>query len=240
MSEDHPRDWKNLDLTSACRILENAGRRDPASVSKDPSEQLQYIIDCLCDLSVHDGLTGLVNATFFHAVLNREIERSMRTAGTCGLMVIDIDHFKNINDTYGHSVGDKVIQSVAAQMKKSMRSMDTAARIGGEEFAIILPECTPEDALKAATRIHASLNPFTATVDDIVLKLTTSVGLVWTDPNATAITSSVMLSLADQEMYLAKRSGRGRMCYRHTEPVFVSSPEKSALMNISFEERLNG
>ena len=109
MSEDHPRDWKNLDLTSACRILENAGRRDPASVSKDPSEQLQYIIDCLCDLSVHDGLTGLVNATFFHAVLNREIERSMRTAGTCGLMVIDIDHFKNINDTYGHSVGDKVI-----------------------------------------------------------------------------------------------------------------------------------
>jgi diguanylate cyclase (GGDEF)-like protein len=239
MSEDYPNDWNKLDLAAAIRILENAGLPDPRSVSEKLDGQVQYIIDSLCNLSIHDGLTGLVNATFFHAVLTREIERSLRTGRTCGLMVIDIDHFKKVNDTYGHITGDKVIQSVALQMKDVMRSMDTAARIGGEEFAIILPECTPEDAIEAATRIHSTLNPFTVKMDNVALELTTSVGLVWTDPNV-SVTSALLLAEADQEMYLAKRSGRGRLCYKHTESTLVSTQERSALMTMHFEEQLNG
>jgi diguanylate cyclase (GGDEF)-like protein len=239
MSKQKPEDKKQLNLTAALRILQNAGRPDPRLLSDDPDVQIQSIIDSLCDLSIHDGLTGLVNATFFYAVLGREIDRSLRTGRTCGLMVMDIDHFKQINDTYGHSMGDKVLQSVAAQMKRSLRSMDTAARIGGEEFAVILPECTPEDAIHAATRIHSFLNPLTLMMEQNTLRLTTSVGLVWTNPNV-SVSSAALLSEADHEMYRAKRAGRGRLCYKHPDSTLVSQQERTALMTLRFEENSNG
>jgi diguanylate cyclase (GGDEF)-like protein len=228
-------DDRKLDLSSALRILENAGRPDPRLASDDPDVQLQKIIDTLCDLSIHDGLTGLVNATFFHAVLTREIERSLRTRRTCGLIVVDIDHFKNVNDTYGHIAGDKAIQAFASELKSSLRSMDTAARIGGEEFAAILPECEPEDAINAATRIHSVLNPVTVSVEGESLKLTTSAGLVWTNPNF-SVTSTALLSEADQEMYRSKRTGRGRLCYRYGDATQISDDERSALLDRSLEE----
>ena len=230
---------KQLDLSKALRILKNAGMTDPRLTSDDPNVQIQNILDALCDLSIHDGLTGLVNATFFHAVLAREIERSLRTGRTCGLMVIDIDHFKNINDTYGHKTGDQAIQSVAEHMRRSLRSMDTAARIGGEEFAIILPECTQEDAIHAATRIHSTLNPLAITINGKNLQLTTSVGLVWTNPNV-PMSSSALLSEADEEMYRAKRSGRGRLCYKQMDSTLVSNQERSALMTLPFKEGIHG
>ncbi len=225
-----------MDLTEAIRILNNAGKPDPRQASDNPDVQIQSIIDALCDLSVHDGLTGLVNVTFFHAVLNREINRSLRTGRSCGLMVIDIDYFKSVNDTYGHSTGDAAIQSVAAHMKANLRSMDTAARIGGEEFAIILPECAPEDAIHAATRIHSGLNPINVHVRSHSLQLTTSVGLVWTNLNA-PISSAALLEQADREMYRAKRSGRAQLCHPPIEITMVSHQERSALMNLQLEER---
>lgn len=222
-----------LNLTAALRILQNAGRPDPRLSLDDPNMQVQSIIDALCDLSIHDGLTGLVNTTFFHAVLVREIDRSVRTGRTCGLVAIDIDHFKVINDTYGHSAGDKAIQAIAAELKRSMRSMDTAARIGGDEFSVILPECTPEDAILAATRIHSVLSPIAISVDEHTLNLTTSAGLVWTNPKL-QVSSVALLSEADQEMYRAKRSGRGRLCYRSPDSTLVSQPERSALMALRY------
>jgi diguanylate cyclase (GGDEF)-like protein len=229
------KDEKKLDLSSALRILQNSGCPDPRIGIGDPDAQIQSIIDALCDLSIHDGLTGLVNVTFFHAVLAREIERSLRTGRTCGLMVIDVDFFKNINDTYGHATGDIALQSVAKQMQHSLRAMDTAARIGGEEFAVILPECEPPDAIHAAMRIHSGLNPLTVSLEQNPLQLTTSVGLVWTNPNKP--TSSLnLLSEADQEMYRAKRSGRGRLCYRNLDSTLVSYQERSALMNLQIED----
>jgi diguanylate cyclase (GGDEF)-like protein len=229
---------RQLNLSSALRILENAGCPDPRTGIEDPDAQIQSIIDALCDLSVHDGLTGLVNATFFHAVLEREIERSLRTGRTCGLMVIDLDFFKHINDTYGHATGDKALQAVASQMQRSLRGMDTAARIGGEEFAVILPECEPTDAIHAAMRIHAGLNPIVISLEQNTLQITSSVGLVWTDPSKP--TSSLkLLSEADQEMYQAKRSGRGRLCYRNLDSTLVSYQERSALMNIQIEDGIN-
>ena len=127
MAEKKPGKTDSLNLTAALRILQNAGITDPRLFSEDAAVRIQFIINTLCDLSIHDGLTGLVNATFFHAVLSREIHRSLRTGRTCALMVIDIDHFKNINDTYGHAKGDEVLQKVAAQLKANLRSMDTAA-----------------------------------------------------------------------------------------------------------------
>ena len=235
MSDSSSGNKKRYDLTAALRILRHAGRDVPQLYAEDSDEQVQNIIDALCDLSIHDGMTGLVNATFFHVMLSREIERCLRTGNTCGLMVLDIDYFKRINDTYGHGVGDRVIQSVAASIMQSMRSMDTAARIGGEEFAVIFPECTPEDALHAATRIHKGLNPLEITVDMHDLRITSSVGLVWTEPSHT-ISSGALLSEADREMYRAKRSGRRRLCHPPMEPITVSREERSDLMALLTRE----
>jgi diguanylate cyclase len=239
MSGNSPEGKYQLDLTTALRILRNAGREDPRLHTDDPDEQIQGIINALCDLSIHDGMTGLKNASFFHAVLAREIERSMRTGKTCGLMVLDIDHFKRINDTYGHSAGDKVIRAVAANIIQSMRSMDTAARIGGEEFAVILPECAPEDAIHAATRIHQNLNPLLLAVDMQNLQVTSSAGLVWTDMSY-AISSAELLSEADREMYRAKHSGRARLCHPPLESTLISQQERSDLMAIMFEGTHHG
>jgi len=231
-------DEKGLDLTAALRILRHAGRPDPTQLMNDCGIPLQAIIDALCDLSVHDGLTGLVNATFFHAALSREIGRSARTGRTCCLMVIDADHFKRVNDTYGHHAGDYVLQTLAQTLKQSLRSMDTAARIGGEEFAVILPECTPEDALIAGTRIHALLNPLIVRIGDETLRLTTSVGLVWADPQDPA-DSKTLVSQADQEMYRAKRSGRGRLCHPPLKTTQISPEERAALASGNLEENSN-
>jgi diguanylate cyclase (GGDEF)-like protein len=229
---------RQLDLTAAKRILENAGRPDPTRLSDNSDEQIQSLIDVLCDLSMHDGLTGLVNASFFHAVLAREIDRSSRTGRHCALMVIDIDHFKNINDTYGHSTGDSALKSVAIQMRRSLRTMDTAARIGGEEFAVILPECEPDDAINVARRIHSLLNPLALTIDLQNIKLTTSVGLVWTDFNAPK-SAAALLAQADQEMYRAKRTGRGRLCYPASDTTQISGEERSALLIMKIEGEAN-
>ena len=154
-------------------------------------------------------------------------------------MVVDIDYFKKFNDTYGHRIGDRVLQSVAEQMKLSLRSMDTAARIGGEEFAIILPECSPEDAIAAATRIQAVLNPLTLILEEHTLRLTASGGLVWTNPNV-PVSSVALLSEADQEMYRAKWAGRGRLCYKHLDSTLVSHQERSALMSLPLGDGANG
>jgi diguanylate cyclase (GGDEF)-like protein len=239
MSENRGNGKKELDLTAALRILRQAGRLDPRSLSEDPDLQIQGIIDALCDLSVHDGLTGLVNATFFHAVLSREISRSVRTGRTCGLMVIDLDYFKQINDTYGHNTGDLALQAVAGKLKHGLRGMDTAARIGGEEFAVILPECTPPDAIHAATRILSAVNPLIIALGQTSIRLTASGGLVWTNPNR-PVDSTTLLSEADQEMYRAKRAGRGRLCYTSTEPTVISHRERTALLDLRIEENTDG
>jgi diguanylate cyclase (GGDEF)-like protein len=217
-----------LNLTTAQRILQHAGRLDSIRASLDPDEQLQSLIDALCDLSVHDGLTGLVNASFFHAALTTEMDRSARTGRSCALLVIDIDHFKKVNDTYGHQVGDYSIQTVARLMEKSLRGMDTAARIGGEEFAVILPECSPEAALQAARRIHGTLNPFVVACAEATITLTSSAGLVWTDL-ARAESARELLARADQQMYRAKRLGRQQLCHPPIRSTEVTSDEKVLL-----------
>lgn len=230
----HPAGDKGLNLAAALRILRHAGRPDPTQLGSE-MVQLQAIIDGLCDLSVHDGLTGLVNATFFHAVLSREIGRSVRTGRICCLMVIDADHFKHVNDTYGHHVGDYVLQVLAQKLKQSLRSMDTAARIGGEEFAVILPECAPADAIHAGARIHGVLNPLAVSIGNEKLGLTTSAGLVWTDPR-NPVSSTDLVAQADQEMYRAKRSGRARLCHPPLRTTQITPEERDALASCKPEE----
>jgi len=240
MTADAPRGpIRGLDLRRALRILRHSGRPDPLSSGADPEAQLQTLIDDLCDLSIHDGLTGLVNARFFYAALEREVDRSHRTGRTCALLFLDIDSFKHVNDTYGHPVGDLVLQAVARQLRTNLRGMDTAARVGGEEFAVILPECTPEDAIRASTRIHGSLCPLVASHAGTTIEVTVSGGLVWTDPRA-AGTASALLDQADREMYRAKNSGRRSLCHPPVVETEVSVEERKAFRFVQPLEGADG
>lgn len=226
--EQHQVRLEDLDLKRAIRILRHAGRPDPMSVAGNLESCLQALIDDLCELSIHDGLTGLVNARFFRAVLEREIDRSSRTGRACALLLIDLDHFKKVNDTHGHAAGDLVIQETARRLRLNLRLMDTAARIGGEEFAVILPECTTEDAVRAASRIHSAISPLQVDFGTITLEVTASAGLVWTDPHS-IVSAATLLALADRELYEAKNNGRHRLCHPEVVPTEVSLDEREAL-----------
>jgi diguanylate cyclase (GGDEF)-like protein len=218
----------SLDLKRALRILQNAGRPDPLVSNNDLESGLQSLIDDLCELSMHDGLTGLVNARFFGAVLDREIDRCHRTGRASAIMLIDVDHFKQVNDTYGHAVGDAVLQSLAQELRANLRIMDTAARVGGEEFAVFLPECSPEDAIRAAARIHAAISPLEIHVAQHTILVTTSAGLAWSDPRSLA-SGAALLAQADHEMYRAKNAGRNQLCHPTPETAEVSHEERAAL-----------
>jgi diguanylate cyclase (GGDEF)-like protein len=140
-----------------------------------------------------------------------------------------------VNDTYGHHVGDHVLQAVAHELKNSLRSMDLAARIGGEEFAVMLPECGAEDAIRAAARIHRNLCPLLVKTGDLTFHITTSAGLAWTEP-CIAISPKILMAQADAELYRAKRSGRERLCHAEPSTTRVSISEHAALISPLIEE----
>lgn len=218
-----------LDLTAALRLLSQAGWSNPITSGGSETQQLQRLIDALCDLSSHDGLTGLVNATFFRSILARELDRVARTGRPCALLLLDLDHFKAINDTHGHPAGDLVLRNVARTLQGVVRSMDTAARAGGEEFAVILPECTPSEAVRVAQRLHQAISPVTLPIGDITITVTASAGLAWTDgrdlPDAARLVAQ-----ADQELYRAKRLGRRRLCHPALVASHVLPEERASLL----------
>lgn len=164
----------------------------------------------LAALSITDPLTGLANRRRFDEALAREWRRAHRTGAPLGLLMIDADHFKLINDRLGHSFGDEVLKRIAAEIGACIRRPgDTAARVGGEEFAVILPDTVAAGADRVAeairTRIGADpLDPSGET------RVTVSVGVVATVPTA-AIAPSDLVAAADRALYEAKRSGRNRV-----------------------------
>ena len=218
-----------LDLTTALRLLSHAGCPNPMQSGEDETRQLQMLIDTLCELSSHDGLTGLVNATFFRSILARELDRVARTGRPCALLSLDLDHFKAINDTYGHPVGDLVLRHVARSLQGLMRSMDTAARTGGEEFAVILPECTPSEAVRAAQRLHLAISPITLSIDGVAITVTASAGLAWTDGRAVPDVAQLEAE-TDHELYRAKKLGRRRLCHPLLPLSHVLPEERASLL----------
>ena len=194
-----------------------------------PSLYLQGLIDGLCELSLKDPLTGLANRRHFRAVLEREIDRVTRSGEAALLLMLDIDHFKRVNDTHGHLAGDVVLQSVARTLSACVRPMDTLARYGGEEFAVVLPACQAAFGRVVAERIRRAVanNPIRIS-PGVELNVTVSVGgafamqwirsttLLWTDR-------------ADHQLYQAKSAGRNRVSIEEQPDSTVSAEEKSLL-----------
>ena len=131
-----------LQLERALQLLAQSGQQPPHGATGSAA-WMQGLIDALVDLSSRDALTGLANRRAFDVALAREIDRVARSGEPALLLALDIDHFKRVNDTWGHPAGDVVLQAVAGALMDSVRPMDLVARVGGEEFMIILPNCVP-------------------------------------------------------------------------------------------------
>lgn len=221
-------DLNALRLDDARALLEHGGTVLP-SPSEGAAPYLQHIIDGLCELSLRDPLTGLANRRHFRAVLTREIEIVARSGNSALLLMLDIDHFKQVNDTHGHLAGDKVLQTVARCISGCVRPQDTVARYGGEEFAIVMPDCQAAYGETVAERIRQSVAALTIPVSPVVsLQITTSVGGAFA-PVWVRSTADLWIERADTQLYLAKAQGRNRVCIDHQQVISVSAEEKSLL-----------
>jgi diguanylate cyclase (GGDEF)-like protein len=137
----------------ALQLLEQSGH-GPLPGTPGTDAWLQALIDALVDLSSRDALTGLANRRSFELALAREIDRVARSGEPALLLTLDIDHFKRVNDTHGHAAGDQVIRAVGRVLAETVRPMDLVARVGGEEFAIVLPNCPAAFGPQVAERIR--------------------------------------------------------------------------------------
>jgi diguanylate cyclase (GGDEF)-like protein len=178
------------------------GREELAAIN----ETLRKKNKELHELSITDSLTGLYNRKHLMETLDSEVARSKRHKHDFSVLVVDIDHFKEYNDTYGHLAGDEVLSRLASVFKKSVRSCDYVARYGGEEFILVLPEIGPHDGVKAAERIRKKVVKEKFAGDGEAIKVTVSVGVAsypkdGDDPQA-------IIRHADTALYEAKETGR--------------------------------
>ena len=166
---------------------------------KAANEQLQR-------LSQTDGLTQLYNRRHWQECLDHEYDLHARYSDITSLVLLDIDNFKHINDSYGHLVGDKVIQHIAHLLSQSLRETDCAGRYGGEEFAVILPKTSGTDAIKFAERLREKIASSVIVYENLKITITVSLGVSEIGPHITS--SSNWISCADKALYEAKEKGR--------------------------------
>ena len=222
-----------LSLHGALQLLQQSGhvlpkRQGPADVA-----WLQAVIDGLCELSSRDPLTGLSNRRQFELQLASEIDRVARAGEPALVLMIDIDHFKKVNDAHGHQAGDLVLKAVALGLAACIRPMDTVARFGGEEFAMILPNCAPSFAQAVAERIRTHVSDGAISIGNgEEVRVTVSIGGAFA-PQWVRSSALLWVERADQQLYRAKSEGRNRACLEQPTVSLVSAEEKGLLFGTS-------
>jgi diguanylate cyclase (GGDEF)-like protein len=159
--------------------------------------------------SVRDVKTGLFNHGFFMSRLNEELARTKRSNVAASIIVIDVDKFKNFNDTYGHLAGDRVLEYLALAIKSNIRLEDIPSRFGGEEFTILLPDAEREMAWTVAERLRIAIATMLVPWETPLPQVTISIG-IFTFDHRTMIHSEEIIQRADQALYLSKERGRNR------------------------------
>lgn len=195
---------------------------------KKLQDELKRSNELLLELSNTDHLTGLFNRRFMMEALDKEVQRNVRKGGTLSLIMLDIDHFKQVNDDFGHLQGDVVLQKVALQLRKELRSYDCAARYGGEEFVAILPDSTLKESVFVADRIRLAIQDtkFNGALDK--LSLTVSLGVA-SFPREYDLTADGFIKLADDALYRAKTNGRNRVEFNDPESMKIPATDAVAV-----------
>jgi two-component system cell cycle response regulator len=175
------------------------------------TERLRDNVQLSIEMAITDGLTGLFNRRYMESHLSTLVDQAASRGKPIAVMVLDIDYFKSVNDTYGHDAGDDVLREFATRIKKSIRGIDLACRLGGEEFVIVMPETDMAVATIVAERLRRRIasEPFSIAQGTKHIEVTISIGLATldtVDDNAASI-----LKRADQALYRAKRDGRNRV-----------------------------
>ena len=163
------------------------------------------------NMATYDTLTGLYNRRYFEERLGVEAEKSFYSGVPLSLVMVDIDHFKKVNDTFGHTEGDQILCKISSLLKNSVRRKDTVARYGGEEFMLILPEAGLEQSFVIAERIRQSVEKTLFEVERAQVNLTLSMGIS-NFPSHRVKSKEELIKMADQALYDAKRGGRNRVC----------------------------
>lgn len=196
-------DGRIVRMEVATDITERKQAEGELQAAKDRAEQLAHL----------DELTGLNNRRAFFELGNRAIKQATRYQHSISIIMMDIDHFKNINDNYGHSVGDIVLRNIAITLEHTIREIDIAARIGGEEFAFILPETDMDEASQLAERLRSNIQNMSIEHEGNTLQITASFGI--SVSKAIEQTLESMLTQADDALYIAKKKGRNQVKICH-------------------------
>src|SRR5574340_162757 len=186
------------------RVRLRAGRR-----ILELQAELLAARDALQRQATHDGLTGVWNRTAIVEILQRELGRAQREGTPIAVLMLDLDHFKRINDTRGHLAGDEVLRQMARRRETELRSYDSVGRYGGEEFMIVLPGCSAEAAAARAESLRESVARRAFALDGGAIEVTCSLGVSWSA--ADRMDKELLLRTADEALYEAKRRGRNRV-----------------------------
>ena len=228
-STDAPR----LRLAPAMQLLQQSGRELPDRHAVGQVVWMQAVLDALCELSSRDPLTGLANRRQFELALASEIDRVARAGEPALVLMIDIDSFKQVNDTHGHPAGDLVLKGVAQALQECIRPMDTLARFGGEEFAMILPNCPPSFGAIVAERVRARVQSRAVAISPgQQVQVTVSIGGAFA-PQWVRSSAPLWVERADRQLYRAKAEGRNRACLEQPTVSLVSAEEKGLLFGTS-------
>lgn len=217
-------DGSTIPCEAAARTVEEPGDRPRRIyVVRDLSERLR--LDQMAWLASHDSLTGLYNRHRFEEDLAQRLSESRRYGAGGAVLLLDVDHFKRINDTYGHAAGDSVLRAIAEVLRTSTRESDVAARLGGDEFIVLLPHASLEQARACAAKLLDRLRQLEPTCQGWTLPVSVSIGVAAYPEHGDV--AETLVTNADEALYAAKRSGRGRVCVRGQEtPV---SPSRVAI-----------
>ena len=214
-----------------------------ADLSSELLNQVHSQAHCLDQLRQQvglDSMTQLYNHERFMEILHQEISRAARYKTPLSIIMADVDHFKSINDFFGHQAGDHALKCVSAQLKKLLRDSDQIARYGGEEFAIILPMTPLKDAMLTAERLRKSIESQKIIYDERSISVTMSFGIASWEINR-EIDVEGFIKMADEALYDAKNTGRNKCClYKHQNPnqapsltVLVIDDEEVVLVTVT-------
>jgi two-component system cell cycle response regulator len=215
--EDRPRILRGLDLGVNDYILRPIDRNELLARVRTQIRRKRYAdslrenVQAAIELAVVDALTGLNNRRFLETHLAQALDTSAHNGRPLSLMILDIDHFKSVNDTYGHDAGDEVLKVFARRIKRVLRSADLVCRLGGEEFVVVMPDTPLAIAERVAERVRAAVEGERFPVDasaSRTIPVTTSIGLAERGADANA---DGLLRRADKALYASKSSGRNRV-----------------------------